>query len=432
MIAAVNLFGAGLQPLYALAAWVVVVGALYFVARRASAVVAARRQRAALARAGSGAKPRRERPRWLRRTTPFALILVALLLPPFEVFVLNSTQTLTVTFDVAAFAVLAVGLNIVVGYTGLLDLGYVAFYAVGAYTFGLLGSSQLAPLIHHTIYFLVPAGSGGEGLHISMWVVLPIAGLVAAIFGVIIGYPTLRLRGDYLAIVTLGFGEITRLFAQNLFQPVNITNGSFGISQIDSIWLGNYNFGSAHEILGVNIPPYVNYYYVVLVVLLLTMFFVARLATSRVGRAWAAIREDELAAEASGINTRNLKLLAYASGGFFGGMSGALFASAQDFISPESFGFTISIFVLVMVVVGGMGNLYGVILGAIAVGGAYFETGQFGQLRVLVFGILLVAMVILRPQGILPSRIRQRELAAAELGPETVGKVAVEVPGGPT
>ena len=157
-----------------------------------------------------------------------------------------------------------------------------------------------------------------------MWLILPLAGIMAAVFGVLVGFPTLRLRGDYLAIVTLGFGEITRIFANNLDEPVNITNGPRGVYDVDPIWLGGYSFGTSHQVLGFTIPAFLNYYYLLLLVILLTIFLVGRLAASRVGRAWAAIREDELAAEAGGINTRNLKLLAYASGGFFGGMAGAI------------------------------------------------------------------------------------------------------------
>ncbi len=420
MLADINLFDRGTEPLVALGVSAVLVAAVYYLPQMAAGRLRLIRPVTPGRRVGT-IPPLRVLGRVIRH--PVLLLAVAALAPTLSVY-LGRNADVTIIFGVATYVMLATGLNIVVGYTGLLDLGYVAFYAVGAYTFALLGSSQLYPILHRTIYILVPAGSGGDGLHISMWLVLPVAGLLAAAFGALIGYPTLRLRGDYLAIVTLGFGEITRLFAQNLFQPINITNGPLGIIQIDPIWIADYNFGIRHELFGFEYPAFLNYYYVILVVVLITIFFVSRLASSRVGRAWAAIREDELAAEASGINTRNLKLLAYASGGFFGGVTGALFASAQHFIDPNSFGFFFSILVLVMVVVGGMGNIYGVILGATVVGLAYFYTGQFGSLRVLMFGIVLVFMIIIRPQGMLPSRQRQRELATADLTVDIAAEIA--------
>lgn len=338
----------------------------------------------------------------------YVLVAIGLLLPLAELF--TGGYLISVTYSIELYVMLAIGLNIVVGFTGLLDLGYVAFFAVGAYVFGIFASPQLADVIHRTLYFLVPPGPVG-GIHISMWVLLPIAGLVAALFGVVIGIPTLRLRGDYLAIVTLGFGEITRIFANNLDTPINITNGPSGVTDIDPIWIGNYSFGDPNHYLGpFRFTPFLNYYYLVFVLILITVFFVHRLANSRVGRAWGAIREDETAAEVAGINTRNLKLLAYASGGFFGGMAGAVFAAGQHIIAPESFQLFVSILVLCMVVAGGMGSIPGSILGAVVVGAVYFLTSQFQYLSILVFGILLVLLIILRPQGILPSTQRELEL----------------------
>lgn len=363
--------------------------------------------------------------------SPWLFLAVAIALPLVEL--LTGGYLLTVTYGVELFLMLAIGLNVVVGFTGLLDLGYVAFYAVGAYTYALLASPQLYDLTHKTLYLLVP-NKGAQGFHVSMWLILPLAGIMAAVFGVLVGFPTLRLRGDYLAIVTLGFGEITRIFANNLDEPINITNGPRGVYDVDPIWVGNYSFGTSHQIAGFTIPPYLNYYYLLLLLILLTIFLVGRLAGSRVGRAWAAIREDELAAEAGGINTRNLKLLAYASGGFFGGMAGAIFAAGQHFIDPGSFGFFFSILVLCMVVVGGMGSIPGVILGAVVTGGLYFLTGQFGSYRVLIFGLLLVVVIILRPAGLLPSSRRKRELEAVELEGGALPPLAAsapETPGSP-
>jgi branched-chain amino acid transport system permease protein len=338
----------------------------------------------------------------------YVLVAIALFLPLAEL--LTGGYLISVTYSIELYVMLAIGLNIVVGFTGLLDLGYVAFFAVGAYVYGIFASPQLGDVVHKTIYFLVPATST-PGIHISMWVLLPLAGLVAALFGALIGIPTLRLRGDYLAIVTLGFGEITRIFANNLDSPVNITNGPSGVTSIDPIWIGSYSFGDPNHYLGpFRFTPFLNYYYLVFVLILITVFFVNRLATSRVGRAWGAIREDETAAEVAGINTRNLKLLAYASGGFFGGVAGAVFAAGQHIIAPESFQLFVSILVLCMVVAGGMGSIPGSILGAVVVGAVYFLTSQFQYLSILVFGILLVLLILFRPQGILPSAQRKLEL----------------------
>ena len=338
----------------------------------------------------------------------YVLIAIGLLLPLAELF--TGGYLISVTYGIELYVMLAIGLNIVVGFTGLLDLGYVAFFAVGAYVYGIFASPQLADVTHKTLYFLVPAGTT-PGIHISMWVLLPIAGLVAALFGVLIGIPTLRLRGDYLAIVTLGFGEITRIFANNLDTPINITNGPSGVTSIDPVWIGSYSFGDPNHYLGpFRFTPFLNYYYLVFVLILLTVFVVNRLANSRVGRAWGAIREDETAAEVAGINTRNLKLLAYASGGFFGGLAGAVFAAGQHIIAPESFQLFVSILVLCMVVAGGMGSIPGSVLGAVVVGAVYFLTSQLQYLSILVFGLLLVILIIFRPQGILPSAQRKLEL----------------------
>ena len=336
------------------------------------------------------------------------LLLIAIVLPLVEAT--TGGYHLTVTYNVELYVLLAIGLNIVVGFTGLLDLGYVAFFAVGAYVYGIFASPQLYDSAHWNFWLLVPT-SVGHGVHISMLIMLPVAGLAAALFGVLIGIPTLRLRGDYLAIVTLGFGEITRIFANNLDQPVNITNGPNGVVRIDDLFIGNYSFGDIHNHIGpFAIAPILNYYYLVLLLIVITVFFVARLATSRVGRAWTAIREDETAAQVAGINTRNLKLLAYASGGFFGGMAGAIYAAGQHLIAPDSFQLFVSILVLCMVVAGGMGSIRGAALGGLAIGLPYFYGQQLRDLRILFFGLILVVMIVLRPQGLFPNRQRQMEL----------------------
>ena len=304
------------------------------------------------------------------------------------------------------YVLLALGLNIVVGYAGLLDLGYVAFFAVGAYCYALLSSPQF-------------------NLHWPLWVLLPLGAMVAACFGVLLGTPTLRLRGDYLAIVTLGFGEIIRIFLNNLGAPVNITNGPQGVSGIDSLSVGSYNLGQTHGWGFFEFVPVVNAYYLFLIGVLLAIVFSHRLERSRIGRAWAAIREDEIAAASMGINTRNLKLLAFAMGASMGGLSGGWFAGFQGFVSPESFTLMESVMILCMVVLGGMGNIAGVVLGAVLLSvlpEALRAAGPLQQewlgrvvldpsnLRLLMFGCALVLMMLLRPEGLLPARARQREL----------------------
>jgi branched-chain amino acid transport system permease protein len=303
------------------------------------------------------------------------------------------------------YTMLALGLNIVVGYAGLLDLGYIAFYAVGAYLYALLASPHF-------------------GLHLPFWALLPLGAAVAGLFGLLLGAPTLRLRGDYLAIVTLGFGEIIRIFLNNLNAPVNITNGPQGVNLIDPIVIGGFSFSQSRTIFGVNVIGVYSYYYLFLILTLFIIFVSIRLQHSRIGRAWVAIREDEVAAEAMGINARNLKLLAFAMGASFAGISGGLFAGFQGFISPESFNLFESVIILCMIVLGGMGNIPGVILGAVLLTvfpEALRYIGElqnylFGRilvdpadLRMLVFGLAMVLIMIFRPAGLLPSVRRRRE-----------------------
>ena len=319
------------------------------------------------------------------------------------------------------YIMLALGLNIVVGFAGLLDLGYIAFYAVGAYLYALLSSPHLAAAFPD----LLPAG-----VHWPVWAVLPLGALVAGIFGVLLGAPTLRLRGDYLAIVTLGFGEIIRIFLNNLNAPVNLTNGPQGITQIDPIRIGGVALDQTQTVFGLSLHPVYLYYYLFLACALLIIFVTVRLEDSRIGRAWVAIREDEIAAKACGINTRNVKLLAFAMGATFGGVAGGLFAGFQEFVSPESFGLLESIMVLCMVVLGGMGHIPGVILGGLLLavlpevlrhGAAPWQQALFGKvildpesLRMLLFGLALILVMLYRPAGLWPSQIRKREFAAAK------------------
>jgi branched-chain amino acid transport system permease protein len=349
----------------------------------------------------------------IRRTplTSIALCLAAAVLLLAAPFVIDALlgRTWVRIIDVALlFIMLALGLNIVVGYAGLLDLGYIAFFAVGAYSYALLASPQF-------------------DIHWSFLVLLPLGALVAAVFGVLLGAPTLRLRGDYLAIVTLGFGEIIRIFLNNLNRPYNITNGPQGITLIDPLHIGGASLAKTYVIAGVTISAVHAYYFVFLACVVASVFISRRLEDSRIGRAWVAIREDELAAAAMGINTRNIKLLAFAMGATFGGVAGGLFASFQGFISPESFTLLDSIMVLCMVVLGGMGNVGGVVLGAVlltALPEALRHAGPLQQtwfgaiyidpsdLRMLLFGLALVLMMLFRPAGLWPSSVRRREFAA--------------------
>jgi branched-chain amino acid transport system permease protein len=314
--------------------------------------------------------------------------------------------------DVALlYVLLSLGLNIVVGYAGLLDLGYVAFYAVGAYSLGLLASP------HITDTFELWKNAFPNGMHTWVWLVIPIGAAVAGLAGIVLGAPTLKLRGDYLAIVTLGFGEIIRVFLLNLDAPVNITNGPRGIAQIDSFKIFGLDFARKHEIFGIEFASVTMYYYLLLLLVVGSVIMCHRLENSRIGRAWMAIREDEIAAKAMGINTRNMKLLAFGMGATFGGVSGVMFATFQGFISPESFSLPESVMIVAMVVLGGIGHLPGVILGALMLAALpevlRYVTGDLQAytggrldsaiLRQLLIALAMIIIMLLRPRGLWPS-----------------------------
>jgi branched-chain amino acid transport system permease protein len=308
------------------------------------------------------------------------------------------------------YVVLALGLNVVIGFAGLLDLGYIAFYAVGAYSYALLASPHL------TSQFPAIASAFPQGLHFPLWGALIISFGLAALFGVLLGFPTLKLRGDYLAIVTLGFGEIIRIFLNNLDRPINLTNGPKGIGSIDPIQLFGINLSRPVSIFGFQVPSLYLLFYFFLILAVLVAIVCYRLERSRIGRAWVAIREDEIAAEAMGINTRNMKLLAFAIGASFAGAAGVLFGAFQGFVSPESFTLWESIVVLAMVVMGGMGHIPGVILGAILLSifpellrsiAAPIQQFLFGSvlidveiIRQLLYGLALILIMLYRPNGI--------------------------------
>ena len=342
----------------------------------------------------------------------FSFLLVALALLVLPLLLQQGGNAWVRILDMALlYVLLALGLNIVVGYAGLLDLGYVAFFAVGAYLFALLGSPHLAEA------FPWVAAAFPDGLHLPIWAVIPLAAALAGLFGVLLGAPTLKLRGDYLAIVTLGFGEIIRVFLNNLDRPINLTNGPKGINQIDGITFFGVKLSRPIEVFGFEIASVSLYYYLFLALVIVSVVICHRLEQSRIGRAWMAIREDEIAAKAMGINTRNLKLLAFGMGATFGGISGAMFAAFQGFVSPESFSLMESVMIVAMVVLGGIGYLPGVILGALLLAALpevlrhvagplqAMTDGRIDSaiLRQLLIALAMISIMLLRPRGLWPA-----------------------------
>ena len=373
----------------------------------------------------------RERIRDREQAVYGILIIVALVFPMVTIYATDGTALVSQATRAGYFVLLAIGLNVVVGFAGLLDLGYAAFFAIGAYTYALLASPQLASSpAHHAV-------------HLPFWLMLFVAMFVAGAAGAILGFPTLRLRGDYLAIVTLGFGEIVPQLFYNFDQWTGGINAVGIIDQpvlpawIQGPWSGdgpfqivrNFNFGG---------DP-VAFYVLICVLIAAAVILVSNLYRSRLGRAWMAIREDEVAAAAMGINTVTTKLLAFGIGASFSGFAGAYYAADVSLVSPDSFLFIVSITVLVMVVLGGMGNISGVIVGALVLYYVVFylipglpenakniansiglssETTRSlsdatQHLNYIIYGAILVAMMLLRPQGLLPSRVREQELKHA-------------------
>jgi branched-chain amino acid transport system permease protein len=337
-------------------------------------------------------------PGWQRWLVYAALVVLALVLPSESIgqFMTPGSDWASVLFfPIGIYVLLAVGLNIVVGYAGLLDLGYVAFFAIGAYSMAILG-----------------------GMHgWNFWAVLPVAIAVSMVAGLVLGTPVLRLRGDYLAIVTLGFGEIIRITAQNS-DPIGGPRGIAGIPHPPSIE-GFELFGFEPFKYGVlDGRPY---YYLVALAIILVIILVKRLERSRVGRAWAAIREDEDAAELMGVPTLKFKLWAFVMGAAVGGVAGVLFAAKVNAIVPDNFPFILSALILAAVVLGGSGNVPGVILGAFLVAWLPERFRELSDYRVLVFGAALVLVMLVRPEGLLPSRRRQAELTEGTGGMGSLG-----------
>ena len=364
------------------------------------------------------ARARTDRSWWLAG----GLIAVGLLYP----FLVDTLQDLPLIGDfvprtgsmviMVTFTMMALGLNVVVGYAGLLDLGYVAFYAAGAYVAGWLASLQFEQI---SFNFLSGNDSDQVGIHISMWLILALAGAFTLLVGIIIGLPTLRLRGDYLAIVTLGFGEIVPQFVRNAdsLGGFDLTNGTFGIAPIDSLAFGSFVFREQDNKDDL-------YYWTAIGLLLFTVFCCIRLRDSRLGRAWIAIREDETAAAAMGVPLMRTKTWSYAIGAFFGGVAGAFYASYKAGAFPADFFFNFSIFLLCMVILGGMGSIWGVFVGGMILGylnieglatigskvqdaGVDFDPTkyQFG-----IYGAIIVAMMLFRPTGLIPERRHKIEL----------------------
>jgi branched-chain amino acid transport system permease protein len=303
---------------------------------------------------------------WHRLAVP-AAVAAALAIPAFA----PNAYVMGVITRICLYALLALGLNVVVGFAGLLDLGYVAFFGIGSYVYAFFSSPHF-------------------GLHWPFLVVLPICVGVTAIFGILIGAPTLRLRGDYLAIVTLGFGEITYILLINLDRPIDITGGPSGIITIDP-----------PSFFGFALRDNWQYYYLILVLMGAAVLMSRRLRDSRIGWAWQAIREDELAAQAMGINTTVAKLQAFAIGAAFAGAAGAFLASWQRSVFPDNFLFTESVNILAMVIIGGVGSLPGVILGATLIVALPEVFRDFALYRMLAFGLLLMVLMIFRPGGLL-------------------------------
>jgi branched-chain amino acid transport system permease protein len=359
-----------------------------------------------------------------------ALLVGAALLPLFyeqgSGFIDDATLAL-------AYIVMALGLNVVVGFAGLLDLGYVAFFAIGAYTMGWYGSSFFTAINGEEGIHIGVEGLAAQlpGIHMNFVLIVVIAAIFCAIAGVIIGIPTLRLRGDYIAIVTLAFGEIIRIIAVNgdelKVSDYTLTKGRQGITPIDKI-----DLPLAEPFTSLNLRPW---YWTALALVALVLFVNFRLRDSRLGRAWIAVREDEVAAASMGVPLVRTKLLAYATGAAFGGMSGAFIASFLNTVNADQFEFSFSIFVLAMIILGGLGSIWGVVIGAVAL--SFVNTrlipdvlnevpGKVGldfdvtQLSFGIYGFLLVVMMVLRPQGILPERRRQAELTEGVAGDEAV------------
>ncbi len=345
----------------------------------------------------------------------FLVVAALMLVLPLVLQATGSNSWVRIVDVALLYVLLALGLNIVVGYAGLLDLGFIAFFAVGAYLYGLLASPHL------TDTFAWLAATFPNGLHMNFWLVMVLAGIIAGVTGLILGFPVLKLRGDYLAIVTLGFGEIVRIFMLNLDRPINLTNGPKGLTNVDAVSVFGHRMSQRLEIgigdFSYTFESVTMYYYLILFFVVVAIVIAYRLQDSRIGRAWMAIREDEIAAKAMGLNTRNLKLAAFGMSATFGGIAGVLFASFMRGVYPESFILMESVMIVAMVVLGGLGHIPGVILGALVLAGlpellrhvahplTAMTDGRLGPeiLRQLLIALAMIVIMLLRPKGLWPS-----------------------------
>jgi branched-chain amino acid transport system permease protein len=367
-----------------------------------------------------------------------AIALLLALVVIFPLFFGKASDKVDAGTTALAYVVMALGLNIVVGFAGLLDLGYVAFYALGALTVGWLGSGFAYQINHQKgIHIGVSSQLGGPGIHMNFLLILVAAAIVCAIAGMIIGLPTLRLRGDYIAIVTLAFGEIVYRVALNgdelKIHGYQVTNGAQGITPIDPV-----NLPGLAPFQTLNLRPW---YWTILGLACITLFVNARLRDSRLGRAWIALREDEVAAASMGVPLVKTKLMAYATGAAFGGMAGAFLGSYNNTVNADQFQFSFSIFVLAMVILGGLGSIWGVALGAVVLTlvNRYLipnVLNPFAQdhfhfdltsLSFSIFGFLLVIMMLIRPEGLIPERRRKLELTEGIGAGDTEAGAVIEV-----
>ena len=328
-----------------------------------------------------------------RQAWTLVLMAAAALVFPFTQD--GGSYWLRVGANIGVFAAAAIGLNVVVGLAGLLDLGYIAFFGIGAYVAALYGNAGLGPSQGHLPFLLV----------------VVLGALVAGVIGVIIGAPTLRLRGDYLAIVTLGFGEIFRIVV-NTYD--GFTGGPNGLSNIPDLQQGSFDFGLPHTVFGIQLAGFANYYYIELILVGVVMFVFSRLNDSRIGRAWVAIREDELAAASMGINTVSMKLLAFGIGATLAGASGTVQAHVATQVSPDSFVFLQSVLLLAAVVLGGMGTVPGAVVGSAILIAVPEKLRAFNDYRLLIFGLALIVIMRFRPEGLIASKRRQREFHEAD------------------
>jgi branched-chain amino acid transport system permease protein len=315
-------------------------------------------------------------------TRVFGVLIPFSLIPLFN----HNAYHIDVLTNVGVYALLAMGLNVSVGFTGLLNLGYAAFFAVGAYAYALLNQ-----------HFGIP-----------FWIGLPAAGIASTVAGLVIGSPSIRVRGDYLAITTLGFGEIVRISLNNLDDWTGGPNGILGIDR-PSLWIPSFEGGFHFTTWSFSVSA-VPYFYLILILVGCVAALLFKMSHSKMGRALVAIREDELAAACMGVPVLKIKLYAFGLSSFIAGLAGAFFASKQTIVTPDSFDFVLSVLILAMVVLGGMGNIWGAALGALVLGTLPELLRDFAGYRMLIFGLVMILMMIFRPQGILGSAVTRREL----------------------